>query len=355
MRALEAAGAAVRTFAADVGDRARMADVFAEVKAAWPPMRGIVHAAGVMRLQDVRDLSDVAVADAFRPKVAGAWVLHELTRDAELDFFVSFSSGASVWGSRGLAHYAAANHFLDALAYHRRALRLPAVTVNWGPWSEGMASSEGQRLLAQMGVGALSSEEGLRALERLLAVDVTQITVAKVDWAVFAPIYSAKVRRFLLDELDSPAPAEGESTRQSELARRLADALPGDRRDLLSAHLHAETSRVLGLEGPLEREPGQGFRDLGMDSLMAVELRNRLQRDVGRPLPSTLAFDYPTIESLTGYLLEQVLALPAVTVAASSGELEELARLRTLSDSEVSELIAAELQSLSSQSGGKAS
>jgi acyl transferase domain-containing protein len=356
IRALEAAGAAVRTFAADVGDRARMAEVFAEIKAALPPLRGILHAAGIMRLQDVRDLTDAAVADVFRPKVAGAWVLHELTRDAELDFFVSFSSGAAIWGSRGLAHYAAANQFLDALAHHRRALGLPAVSVNWGPWSEGMASDEGQRLLAQMGVGALSADEGLRALERLLAVDVTQITVAKVDWAVFAPIYSAKVRRFLLDELDAPAPTDDASSGPSELARRLADALPGDRRDLLFAHIQAETSRVLGLDGPLEREEGQGFRDLGMDSLMAVELRNRLQRDVGRPLPSTLAFDYPTIESLTDYLLEQVLALPAVTVAQpSSVEPDELASLRTLSDSEVNDLIAAELQSLSSQSGVKAS
>ena len=123
---------------------------------------------------------------------------------------------------------------------------------------------------------------------------------------------------------------------------------------MLSGHVQAEASRVLGLDGAPRLEPGQGFKDLGMDSLMAVELRNRLQRHLGRPLPSTLAFDYPTIESLTGYLLEEVMAFRVLASPPPSEETEELATLQTLSDAAVKRLIAEELQSLSPQVRGKA-
>jgi acyl transferase domain-containing protein len=345
--ALAAEGASVQTFAADVADPARMAAVFAEIQAGWPPLRGVVHAAGVITLQAVDGLSEDAVAEVFRPKVTGAWVLHELTRELALDFFVSFSSAASVWGSRLLAHYAAANHFLDALALHRRDLGLPALSVSWGPWAEGMTSSDGRRALAEMGVGALSVPDGLKALDRLLAAGVDQATVAAVDWDVFAPVYSAKVRRPLLERLESGAPTPEARPDAGDLARELADALPADRWSLLSLHVQAEASRVLGGKGSAPLEPGQGFKELGMDSLMAVELRNRLQHRLGRPLPSTLAFDYPTIEGLVAHLLQQVPGLSDVAVPPRSREADELAALETLSEDEVKELIAEELQSLS--------
>jgi acyl transferase domain-containing protein len=346
VKALQRSGASVRTFAADAADPSRMAAVVAELKAGAPPLRGVVHAAGVLRPQPVREISADTLAHVLRPKVAGAWTLHEVTRESALDFFVAFSSGAALWGSHGLAHYAAANHFLDALAHHRKALGRPALSVNWGPWSGGMTTAEAQRVLAGMGMGALSVDDGLRALDRLLGAGLTQAAVAKVDWAAFGPVYSAKVRRRLLEQLEV-APEGPAALDAGDLLRQLEQALPGDRRDLLSVQLQAEAARVLGLGASVRLEAGQGFNELGLDSLLAVELRNRLQRRLGHALPSTLAFDHPTIHSLAAYLLDDVLALASESRPPAAVGDDELAALETLSDSEVKKLIAEELRALS--------
>src|SRR6218665_871691 len=151
-------------------------------------------AGGGRPLEDMRaeDLESV-----FGAKVSGSWALHQATRTLELDFFVGFSSIASVWGSSGQAHYAAGNHFLDMLAHHRRLRGLPALTINWGPWAEtGMGSAtELKTWLVALGIQAISPVSGLAALERLLSTDGVQTTVAHVDWSVFKDVYEARGRR----------------------------------------------------------------------------------------------------------------------------------------------------------------
>jgi acyl carrier protein len=285
----------------------------------------------------------------FHPKVAGAWILHELSRDCELDFFALLSSGAAIWGSKGLGHYGAANHFLDALSHYRRGIGLPAVSINWGPWGEvGLSSIESRQWLAQIGLDAFTTREGLHAFAHVLGSGAVQVAAAKVDWRTFKGVYVAKAARRFLDELD-----EGDTNGRSasagggELAAELARTIPGERRDRLVAYLQGEVAAVLGIHSR-RPDPRQGFAELGMDSLMAVELRNRLQHALGRQLPPTLAFDYPTIDALAAFAITTVLGLtgPALEGQAEAAE-SDVAEIAPLSDQDVKELIAGELEALS--------
>ena len=351
IEALEQRGVGVRVVAADVSDRQRMAALVEEINASGAPLRGVVHAAGVLRNDEVRSVTVAAMRDVCRPKVAGAWVLHEVTRGLPLDLFVMFSSGASIWGSRGLVHYAAANQFLDALAHARRAAGLAATTVNWGPWAEaGMADAEGQRVMAQMGVAAFSSAEGRDALVHALATARPQLVAAKVDWRVFAPIYRARTGRRLLDEL-APQDAAQAAADGGDLARAVAAALPGDRRPVLLAGLQAHAAAVLGLEGTTP-DARTGLTELGMDSLMAVELRNRLQQAVAVPLAPTIAFDCPTLDAMADYVLG-VLSPDVRSAAAGRGIRPaeaavdaDVAQVGVMSEDEVRALLAGELAAL---------
>jgi len=349
IEALERRGIDVRVVAADVADRARMEDVLREIAASGAPLRGVIHAAGVLRNDDVRTVTAEAIRDVCRPKIAGAWILHELTRDLPLDLFVMFSSGASIWGSRGLVHYGAANQFLDALAHARRAAGLAATAVNWGPWGEtGMADAGAQSVMAQMGVTAFRTAEGIEALDRVLATGRPQMVAAKVDWRVFAPIYRARTRRPLLDEL-AAAEAPGRRDDSGELARQVSAALPGDRRGVLLAALQSHAGTVLAVEGAAP-DPRTGLTELGMDSLMAVELRNRIQHVLGVPLAPTLAFDCPTLDAMTDYLLGVIApAAPAAPkpAAAAPAVGADVAQVGMMSEEEVRALLAGELAALS--------
>jgi acyl transferase domain-containing protein/acyl carrier protein len=344
--ALAGRGIDVRVVAADAADRDHMASLVRELQRGASPLRGVVHAAGVLRNGDVRELTVEAMRDLGRPKVTGAWILHELTRELPLDFFVVFSSGASVWGSRGLASYGAANGFLDALAHYRRANGLPATSINWGPWAAGMASAGDQRVMAQMGITAFSPDEGVRALERVLTAGPAQIVAAKVDWSVFEPIYTAKSDRRLLEELRTrPAAAKQPPVDGGALAREVTAALPGERLDVLIAALQRHAAVVLGVDGGLPN-PQRGLTELGMDSLMAVELRDRLQHAIGRSLPPTLAFDSPTLAAMAEFLLS-TLAPPSAAPAPPASSDPDVADVEPLSDEEVKALLAGELAALS--------
>jgi acyl transferase domain-containing protein/acyl carrier protein len=343
--ALERRGVNVRVVSADVADRARMQEVLREIAASGAPLRGVIHAAGVLRNDDIRTVSAEAVRDVCRPKIAGALILHELTRDLPLDLFVMFSSGASIWGSRGLVHYGAANQFLDALAHARHAAGLAATSITWGPWGEaGMADAEGQRVMAQMGVAAFRTTEGIAALAHAVSTGLPQIVAAKVDWRVFAPIYRARTRRRLLDDI-APADAPRDRQDSGELARQVAAALPGDRRGLLVSALQSHAGTVLAVEGAAP-DPRTGLTELGMDSLMAVELRNRLQHALGVTLPPTLAFDCPTLDVMADYLLGVI--APAAPAAPAAAVVDaDVAQVGRMSEEEVRALLAGELAALS--------
>lgn len=325
---LEADGARVVTIAADVASAAEVQRVLQQMsQAGLPPLRGLIHAAGVLEDGVLLQQNWPRFARVFAPKVSGAWNLHTATRAMALDFFVLFSSTSALLGAAGQGNYAAANAFLDGLAHYRRALGLPALSVNWGPWAEvGMAanlgSKEQQRLTSQ-GMGAITPSQGLRILEELLGCDEAQIGVLPVQWRKFLAQFAVgkvpPVLRAIADEMSSrPAekPAMPDST--TEFQQRLAAAQPAERRGLMETHLRALIGRVLGLHSPEAIGLQQPLQELGMDSLMAVELRNAIGNSVGRELPATLLYDYPTVKALADFLLEKVFVFSAAPAAAKA-------------------------------------
>jgi myxalamid-type polyketide synthase MxaE and MxaD len=337
--AVEALGATVQVVAADASDAEQMSAVFAQFGQGAPPLRGVIHAAAAPGVVSLRDMTLEALSSVLRPKVAGAWVLHQLTAAMELDFFVMFSSTTGLLGSRDLGHYAAANTFLDALAHYRRSAGRPAVSINWGAWDEMRGGSADQlKTFAGAGLRRMPAPRALKALGHLLYSDSPQVVVAGVDWAVLKPVYEAKRRRPFLEQVG--APTTGRTTvpaaKGSDILQRLEAARPQDRWDLLVDHVRGEVAKVLRLQPGRTIDLNRGLFDLGMDSLMSVELKSRLEASLGRPLPSTLTFNYPNVGALADYLArealslqlslppEQVTAPPElVTVTAESDDISE--------------------------------
>ncbi|MBI2838244.1 MAG: SDR family NAD(P)-dependent oxidoreductase [Acidobacteria bacterium] len=309
LQALENSGATISVYQGDVGDSARMSSIFEEIDRAQPPVRGVIHAAGISMPMPLGDVSAGTLRSVMRPKVAGAWVLHQLTCNMSLDFFVCFSSIASVLGSKYLAHYAAANHFLDVLAHHRQALGLPALSINWAPWADvGMTSTEESLLMSRVGMGSLPPDLAVGYLGDLLGTDVTQAVVAHVDWSRFIPVHETRAQRPLLMQMRSQLPDIREQVpgEKPALMRRLLAASAVQRQDLLGAYLQGEVANVLGLDPALQVDPRQGFFEMGLDSLMAIDLKKRLEVSLGLLLPSTVAFEFPCIDALAGHLAREI-------------------------------------------------
>jgi len=341
---LEQRGVDVRLEAADVADAVRMRTVVDRVAGGAFPLRGVVHAAGVSTARAIADLDATAIDEVCRPKIGGAWNLHRLTEGVELDFFLMFSSIASVWGSATLGHYAAANHFLDMLAHHRRAAGLPALTINWGPWADGgMATPEAQAALAAMGVRSLAPEKALGVLDRLFGGDRTQVTVASMDWRAFKAVFSARGRRPLFDEIQEAADLVLAAPDRAEERRQLMALAAEERADRTTKWVGQEVATVLGAPGVVP-DVDQRFFDIGMDSIMTVDLRRRLERRFGLALPPTVAFDYPTIGRLSAFLLERLTAEEtepgAAAQAAASRAATSVSRVAEMSDEDVERMFA---------------
>jgi acyl transferase domain-containing protein/NADPH:quinone reductase-like Zn-dependent oxidoreductase len=349
---LEARGARVRIQRGDVGQESDVAPVLDAIRTGMPTLRGVFHLAGVLDDAVVTEQTWPRFWRVLQPKLVGAWALHRRTRQLPLEHFVLFSSSASVVGSAGQANHAAANAFLDALAAHRRALGLAAVSVNWGAWSAvgAAAPAEVQRRIALIGMGTMTPEQGLAALERALDRGVAQTAVLPIDWSRFTERAGGGGIPPLLSELSmergrTAAPVEARVEGDS-IRRRLADTPAGRRRHVLAAHVEETARRVLALPAsrPLDRR--RPLSELGLDSLMAVELRNRLKTglELERPLPTTLVFDFPTVDALTDHLAREVPDLaslaPEDAPATPPAEASALDRIEQLSDEEVERLFA---------------
>lgn len=352
LQQLAARGAQVRVLRADVGREDDVRRVLADVEAFMPPLRGVFHAAGVLDDGALHQQSWQRFERVFAPKVRGAWHLHLLTYDLPLDHFVLFSSIASMLGSPGQGNYAAANAFLDVLAHHRQAQGLAGVSVNWGAWGgAGMAARltdrEQQRWTAR-GITPIPPERGIRMLERILGCRTPQLGVVPVDWTRYAEGYPLGAARPLLAELVRPVPG---STTPPEIAtarlrERFAALPPAQRQPALTGYVTGELAKILMLD---ERslDPHKGLFDLGMDSLMALEFRNRVQAALDHEVPATLLFNYPTVQAIAGYLATVLFGEPraADTPRPPSTEpgddLEGLLdRLEHLSDDEIDRLLA---------------
>ncbi|WP_245647338.1 beta-ketoacyl reductase, partial [Microtetraspora niveoalba] len=257
----------------------------------------MVHAAGVGQAAMLEQTGPGELAEVLGGKVAGAVHLHELTQDIDLGMFVMFSSGAGVWGSGGQAAYGAANAFLDALAVQRRARGLAGTSVSWGAWGEaGMASQEGARdYLRERGMVAMDPELAVRALEQAVEAGEDCVTVADIDWPRFTDTFTATRVSPLLADLPEarqrPVVAFGEED-GSALAGRLAPLPVSQRRQILLDLVRGEVAAVLKHPDVQAIEATRTFKDLGFESLTAVELRNRLNRETGLRLPATMVFDH---------------------------------------------------------------
>ncbi|HWA08530.1 MAG TPA: type I polyketide synthase [Opitutaceae bacterium] len=311
-----AAGADVRVLAADVAEPADVRRVLATTARELGPLRGIVHAAGRLGREPLATLTPEALADVLRPKLAGARVLQAATEEMPLDFLILFSSIASVWGAKGQAHYAAANHALDVFAQQQRARGRPVWSVNWGPWGGGgMAGDAEQALLARYGIAALEPASALQALERVIAGDVPQCVVARIDWRVFKDVFELRGAKPFLARIAASASAAAPAGPAAEI-EAMANAPVAERKARLESYLQAEVAAALGFKDGRRPDLRQGFFALGMDSMIAVDLRQRLARALARNLPSTLVFDHANIRLLADYLANDVLGWNEPAAAA---------------------------------------
>ncbi len=335
--ALSTSGASVTVSRVDVTEREQLAALLDELSRDAPPLRGVIHAAGVVDDGVLQQQRWERFRKVLAPKVDGAWHLHELTQHTPLDFFVLFSSMASLIGPAGQGNYAAANAFLDALAHHRRAAGLPAISINWGPWAgAGMAgriTANARRRFAERGLGAIDPERGLAIFGRALSLDQAQIGVLPVDWNALRvqrqQRHVPRILEALLPKQTARATSSAHS-RAPDLLRRLRDLDPTARRELLRIALQTHAARILGLGAPGEIPGDQSLKELGLDSLMAVELRNAICETVGRPLPATFVFDHPTINNMIEHLLRRVIALESPDLDDCAPP-EDLSMIATLS------------------------
>ncbi|MEU4383433.1 type I polyketide synthase, partial [Micromonospora echinofusca] len=316
-------GARVTLVAADMADRARVEALLRDVDADPAPLTAVVHAAGVGQLTMLADTDLAGLAEVLDGKIAGAVHLDELLGDRPLDAFVLFSSIAGIWGSGGQAAYAAGNAFLDALAERRRARGLAATAVAWGPWADGgMASGEGQELLARRGLSPMSPAQAVYALRSAVGRAVPSVTVADVDWSLFTPAFAAARARPLLDDIAEArdalrvVDAESEDTAGGGLRQHLLTLPRAEQDRHLTDLVRTHTAAVLGHSGTELVKANRAFKELGFDSLTAVELRNRLGAATGLTLPTTLVFDYPNPAALADHLAATLRLHEVETVTA---------------------------------------
>jgi NAD(P)-dependent dehydrogenase (short-subunit alcohol dehydrogenase family)/acyl carrier protein len=347
---LRGRGASISVVPADVAADADVNALLTHCDRADAPLRGVVHAAGVLDDGLLAQLTPERVRAVLAPKVAGAWNLHCHPSSRSLDFFVLFSSVAGVLGFHGQGSYAAGNAFLDALSQARRAAGLPAVSIAWGPWAEaGMAARAArQRAGRWRGFHPISPAQGVAWLERALTCTDGHVIIAAVDAKTLLRGRGGGVPAVLSDAID-PRLLSELSTAPSDMAARLTAAPAGDRLVMLEDHLRGELARVLQIEDANSIDRHAGFFEMGMDSMMATELREQLQTSLGCPLPATLVFELPTISALAHHLLAHVFHLstapPAIQEATPA-----LTKLRQqfdgLPDAEIAALLADELVAL---------
>jgi acyl carrier protein len=281
--------------------------VIATIGRELPPLRGVVHAAGVLDDGVLVNQTTERFAAVMAPKVAGSWNLHQATRDLPLDCFVLFSGAGTLLGSPGQGNYAAANAFLDALAQARRAEGLPAQSIAWGPWSEiGLAArvERGGRL-ALHGVASLSPSEGVEALGRVMQDGAAQIAVLPLDVRQCLQSYPMLAGSPLFEVLARGAPERPAPAADASFLRTLASLAPAERHGALEHHLRDHAARVLGLP-PARIALQEPLGNLGFDSLMTLELRNRIESSLGLKLSATVVWNYPTIAALAEYLVRKL-------------------------------------------------
>ena len=303
---LETAGASVTVLLGDISHQEDVANIFQQIAASLPPLKGVIHAAGVLDDGVLQKMSWQQFTKVMAPKVQGTWHLHQLTKDLPLDFFVCFSSMASILGSPGQGNYAAANGFMDALAHYRRGMRLPGLSINWGAWAaSGMAARlDGghQKRIEMSGMSAIEPEQGMQVLGSLLSESSSQVGVFPVNWSRFIQqIPGGQKIPFLSSWMSSVT-----ETKNEQLLEQLKAAPPEEGEKILINYLKNKISAILGMTAA-KIEINQPLTSMGLDSLMAVELRNLVQREMEFEIPMERMIEGISIAEIAGLLIEELL------------------------------------------------
>ncbi|NEQ16647.1 MAG: SDR family oxidoreductase, partial [Moorea sp. SIO3E2] len=307
---LEQTGAKISVILGDVSKEEDVASILKQIEASQAPLRGVIHAAGFLDDGVLQQMSWERFRKVMAPKLQGAWYLHQLTQKLPLDFFVCFSSIASLLGSPGQGNYAAANAFMDTLADYRRSMGLPGLSINWGAWAQGgMASrlgSQHQSRLRTTGMNLITPEKGLQVLGELLSQPVSQVGVFPINWSQFlGQLPVGHTISFL--EAFASRKLQKETTKDENFLEQLALAIESERNQILIGYLQVKVGKLLGFDKSKLPNPELGFFDMGMDSLLTVELRNLLSSNLGCSISAAELFGTSNIQNLAEHLIKEIL------------------------------------------------
>jgi NAD(P)-dependent dehydrogenase (short-subunit alcohol dehydrogenase family)/acyl carrier protein len=336
--AMQQRGAQVVVLQADVTREEQITAALHSIANSLPPLRGIFHAATILEDRTLLQLDQQSLFAVMKPKMLGAWYLHRATQDMPLDFFVLFSSLAGVMGSPGQSNYNAANTFLDTLAHLRQAQGLPALSINWGIWAEvGLAAAQTQRgqRLSHRGFGAMSSRLALQVLEHLLTQTEPQVVVSPLHiqlWCQYYPVANnAAMLSWLREREALSSLPQGAVAHEESIRSAILNVPPEERLQKLISHLSKRVAKILGF-AQTQVDVRQPLNRMGIDSLMAVELRNAIEADFGVSVPVTSFLKGLHLTQLAQELLDQ---LPDTAPADASAE----STVTQLSDQEVDALL----------------
>jgi polyketide synthase 12 len=303
-------GATVTITACDTTNRDELKHV---IDSAGRPLTAVIHAAGVLADATITNLTADQLDAALAPKIEAAWHLHTLTQHHDLAAFVLFSSAAGTLGSPGQANYAAANTFLDALAHHRLSQGLPAVSLAWGHWARasaltGSLTEQDQQRMARAGIIPMASEQALALFDRALSAGEAVVMPVALNLAALRTMEPPALLRGLVRRPAVRAAAinNGHQTGGAGLAQRLAGLARAEQDSVVLDAVRAQIAVVLGHSAPDTVDTDRSFKEIGFDSLTAVELRNRLGTATGLRLPATLIFDHPTPAALAAQLCAEL-------------------------------------------------
>ncbi|MGR3219881.1 MAG: SDR family NAD(P)-dependent oxidoreductase [Candidatus Anammoxibacter sp.] len=368
IKELEAEGAQINAIKSDILNYDEVVKLFENIQLLKSPLKGVVHAAGILADSALSGMDRELLEKVMAPKTDGAWNLHLLTSNIKLDFFICYSSAASLLGSAGQGNYAAANAFMDTLMSVRRSRGLPGLSVNWGPWAEsGMAVNLNGRNRAGIdaaGIEFLLPERGFAALEYLINAGIGQAGVIPIDWRKYLKRIYGNICPPFLEEFKPEVTVEDKTASvsgQSAFINKLKDTPVDDRIDALSEYITVQVVSVLNagdvqeLKPELLRllteqiEPRQRLFDAGMDSLMAAEFKDNLESDLGIALQPTLLFDYPTVDAIVGYLTNEVIDLSFSSKDEEDSVTDD--KLDNTTEDEIADLLARELMDIKTEKG----
>ncbi|HEY8036309.1 MAG TPA: type I polyketide synthase [Methylobacter sp.] len=346
-------GGDVRCLQADIADSQAVFAVITQIEQQGGRLKGVIHAAGILQDGRLENLNVDSFKQVLSAKVQGAWLLHQATKDLQLDFFVLFSSAASVLGSMGQAAYAAANAAMDSLAQYRKTLDLPALTINWGAWAEvGMAASldkVDQQRMQSNGVMAIKPEAAQVLLAQAIASNAGQQIIMDINWPVFKQaLSSAATKSFwqIMDGGESEATELVNALAAIDFAQKMSELNEEDADQLAQTQVELALKQVLYLDADKPVDSHQGFFDMGLDSITVVELRENLEHRLACSLPATLLFDYANVADVSSYLVQQYGKAKEQAVTSEPEQSDTTVAVQNLSEQELDKLITEKLERL---------